>query len=211
MAGREIEKGLPITEHPSYRYGSISETLFMSSRDGISFKRWGEAFIRPGPRRERWIYPASFPAYGLLVTLADTADRPEELSLYVNDGGYWTANGKASRLRRYTLRIDGFVSARAGLSGGELVTRPLVFQGRELTMNYATSAAGSLQVEIQDAGGRAVPGFSLAESSEIFGDRIDSPVAWKGGADLGSLAGKPIRLRVVLKDADLYSFRFGGP
>ena len=114
MAGREIEKGLPITEHPSYRYGSISETLFMSSRDGISFKRWGEAFIRPGPRRERWIYPASFPAYGLLVTPADTADRPDELSLYVNDGGYWTANGKASRLRRYTLRIDGFVSARAG-------------------------------------------------------------------------------------------------
>ena len=68
MAGREIEKGLPITEHPSYRHGSISETLFMSSRDGLSFKRWGEAFIRPGPRRERWIYPASFPAYGLLVT-----------------------------------------------------------------------------------------------------------------------------------------------
>ena len=211
MAGREIEKGLPITEHPSYRYGSISETLFMSSRDGISFKRWGEAFIRPGPRRERWIYPASFPAYGLLVTPADTADRPDELSLYVNDGGYWTANGKASRLRRYTLRIDGFVSARAGLSGGELVTRPMVFQGRELTMNYATSAAGSLQVEIQDAGGRAVPGFSLTESPEIFGDRIDGPVAWKGGADLGPLAGKPIRLRVVLKDADLFSFRFGGP
>ena len=112
-------------------------------------------------------------------------------------------------LRRYTLRIDGFVSARAGLSGGELVTRPLVFQGRELTMNYATSAAGSLQVEIQDAAGRAMPGFSLAESPEIFGDRIDGSLAWKGRADPGSLAGRPIRLRVVLKDADLYSFRFG--
>ena len=67
--------------------------------------------------------------------------------------------------------------------------------GRELTKNYATSAAGSLQVEIQDAGGRAVPGFSLTESPEIFGDRIDGPVAWKGGAELGPLAGKPIRLR----------------
>ena len=209
--GARSKRGCRLPEHPSYRYGSISETLFMSSRDGISFKRWGEAFIRPGPRRERWIYPASFPAYGLLVTPADTADRPDQLSLYVNDGGYWTANGKASRLRRYTLRIDGFVSARAGLSGGELVTRPLVFQGSQLTMNYSTSAAGSLQVEIQDAGGRAVPGFSLAESPEIFGDRIDGRVAWKGGADLGSLAGKPIRLRVVLKDADLYAFRFGGP
>ena len=209
MAGREIEKGLPITGHPSYRYGSISETLFMSSRDGLSFKRWGEAFIRPGPRRERWIYSSSFTTYGLLVTPAETEEGPDELSLYVYDGGGWTAGGKATRLRRYTLRIDGFVSARAGLSGGELVTRPLVFQGGELSMNYATSAAGSLQVEIQDAAGRAVPGFSLEGSPEIFGDRIDGPVTWKGGADLGTLAGKTIRLRVVLKDADLYSFRFG--
>ena len=65
-------------------------------------------------------------------------------------------------------------------------------------------------MEIQDAAGRPVPGFSLAESPEIFGDRIDGVVAWKGGAELAALAGKPIRLRVVLKDADLYAFRFGG-
>ncbi len=90
------------------------------------------------------------------------------------------------------------------------MTRPLVFQGTELTLNYATSAAGSLQVEIQDAAGRPVPGFSLAESPESFGDLIDGRLAWKGGADLGRLAGMPVRLRVVLKDADLYSFRFGG-
>ena len=90
------------------------------------------------------------------------------------------------------------------------MTRPLVFEGGELTLNYATSAAGSLQVEIQDAAGRPVPGFSLADSPQIFGDRIDGPVAWNGGAELGELAGNPIRLRVVLKDADLYSFRFGG-
>ena len=48
MAGREIEKGLPLLEHPAYKYASISETLFMSSRDGVHFKRWGEALIRPG-------------------------------------------------------------------------------------------------------------------------------------------------------------------
>ena len=211
MAGREIEKGLPITEHPSYRYGSISETLFMTSRDGISFKRWGEAFVRPGPRKERWIYPSTFPAYGLLVTPAETADRPDELSLYVNDGGYWTANGKASRLRRYTLRVDGFVSAQARLSGGEMVTKLLVFQGKGLAINYATSAAGSLQVEIQDSAGQPIQGFSLANSPEIYGDRVDEKVVWKGDGDLDRLAGKPIRLRFVLKDVDLYSFRFGDP
>ena len=208
MAGREIEKDLPITEHPSYEHGSITETLFMTSRDGLHFKRWGEAFVRPGPRKERWIYAATFPAYGLLVTRPDTAGMPDELSLYVKDGGSWSQRGKASRFRRYTVRIDGFVSVQAPLSGGEFVTKPLVFQGKELVMNFATSAAGSVQVEIQDVTGRPIPGFALPDSTEIFGDQIEGRVSWGGGSDLGELAGRPIRLRFVLKDADLYSFRF---
>ena len=40
MAGREMEKGLPLLQHPSYKYASISETLFMTSRDGLHFSRW---------------------------------------------------------------------------------------------------------------------------------------------------------------------------
>jgi hypothetical protein len=33
-------------------------------------------------------------------------------------------------------------------------------------------------------------------------------VSWKNGTDLNSLAGRPIRLRFVLKDADVYSMQF---
>ena len=179
-----------------------------TSRDGLHFKRWGEAFIPPGPRKERWIYGASFPQYGLLVTKPHTEGMPDELSLYVYDGGGWSQRGKASRFRRYTLRIDGFVSVQAPLSGGEMVTKPLTFQGTALTMNYATSAAGSIRVEIQDASGQPVEGFALADCPEIFGDQIERVVAWKGGSDVIQLAGKAIRLRFVLKDADLYSVRF---
>jgi hypothetical protein len=208
MAGREIEKGLPITEHPAYEYGSISETLFMTSRDGLHFRRWGEAFIRPGPRKERWIYGATFPNYGLLVTKPETADMPDELSLYITDGGGWTQRGRASCFRRYTLRIDGFVSVQAPLSGGEFVTKALVFQGKELVMNFATSAAGSVQVGIQDVKGNPIPGFALSDSGEIFGDQIERIVTWDGGSDVSTLSGKPIRVRFVLKDADLYSIRF---
>jgi hypothetical protein len=208
MAGREIEKELPITEHPAYKYASISETLFMTSRDGLHFKRWGEAFIRPGPRKERWIYGATFAHYGLLVTKPEAAGMPDELSLYVNDGGGWTQRGKASRFRRYTLRIDGFVSAQAPLSGGELLTKPLVFQGKELVMNFSTSAAGSVQVEMRDVEGSPIPGFALCDSGEIFGDRIERIVTWDGASNVSKLSGKPIRLRFVLKDADLYSIRF---
>ncbi len=144
----------------------------------------------------------------MLVTRPDTAGMPDELSLYVKDGGSWSQRGKASRFRRYTVRIDGFVSVEAPLSGGEFVTKPLVFQGKELVMNFSTSAAGSVQMEIQDVTGRPVPGFTLSDSTEIFGDQIEGTVTWDGGSDVSELAGKPIRLRFALKDADLYSFRF---
>ena len=211
MAGREIEKGLPITEHPSYKYGSICETLFMTSRDGVHFKRWGEAFVRPGLRKERWIYSNSFPTYGLVVTKPDTPSMPEELSLYVIDGGSWTSRGgKATRFRRYTMRIDGFVAVQAPLSGGEFVTKPIIFEGKELVINFSTSAAGSVRVEIQDVKGHPIPRFTLSDSTDIFGDQIERVVTWDGGADVGGLAGGPIRLRFALKDADLYSFRFAG-
>ena len=208
MAGRQIAKNLPLLQHPSYKYASISETLFMTSRDGVNFKRWGEAFIRPGPRKARWIYGATFPHYGLLVTKGETADMPDELSLYVVDGGGWTQGGKADRFRRYTLRIDGFVSVQAPLSGGGFLTKPIVFQGSKLVMNYSTSAAGSVRVEILAADGKPARGFALADCPEIYGDRIEQVVTWKAGSDVGQLAGQPIRLRFVLKDADLFSIRF---
>ena len=53
------------------------------------------------------------------------------------------------------LRLDGFVSVRAGYRGGEFVTHPLVFDGQRLVMNFSTSAVGSVQVEVQDANGTA--------------------------------------------------------
>tara|TARA_B100001123_G_scaffold450786_1_gene623763 strand:- start:1042 stop:2463 length:1422 start_codon:yes stop_codon:yes gene_type:complete len=205
VAGREIEKGLPTTEHPAYETANVTETLFMSSRDGLHFKRWGEAFIRPGPRWERWIYAATFPEYGLLVTKSAIEGAPDELSLYVHDGGSWAQRGTATRWRRYTLRMDGFVSVNAPLNGGTLITKPFIFHGRALTMNYATSAAGSIQVELQDPEGQPLPGFEL--TNYIFGDQIDGPITWEG-ANLRELSGRPVRLRVVLKDADLFSLQF---
>ena len=50
--------------------------------------------------------------------------------------------------------------------------------------------------------------LKLAESQEIIGDHISRIVQWKSGAGVASLAGKPVRLRFIMKDADLYSIRF---
>jgi hypothetical protein len=106
------------------------------------------------------------------------------------------------------LREDGLVSLHAGATEGEISTRPLIYQGNRLELNLATSAAGSVRVEIQDPEGKPVPGFELAQCREIYGDQLSRVVRWGDQANVGLRAGKAVRLRFVLRDADLFSFRF---
>jgi hypothetical protein len=192
----------------SGRYGTtVTDAAFMTSRDGVAFQRWGEAFIRPGPAtKDTWVYGDNFIFWGMVQTKSHLEGAPDEISLYAT-AGYW--QGESTSFRRYTLRQDGFVSATAGWKGGRLQTKPVVFDGTQLELNFATSAAGSIRVEIQDADGKPLEGYSLADCPEIFGDTIARTVVWKDDSkDVSSLAGKPVRLLFELKDADLYSFRF---
>lgn len=192
--------------HP--RYGTaVTDAVLISSRDGLKFHRWGEAFIRPGPReRHSWVYGDNFVFWGMFETKSSVEDAPNEISLLATES-YW--EGTYTTVRRYTLRIDGFASARAPLAGGELVTKPVRFEGGNLALNVATSGAGGVQVEIQDLDGKPVPGYALADCPAIFCDRLQKIVRWKGrGGDVRELSGKPVRLRFALKDADLYSFQF---
>jgi hypothetical protein len=96
----------------------------------------------------------------------------------------------------------------APLSGGEMTTKPFKFTGQRLSLNYSTSAAGSLRVEVQDSAGTPIPGFSLADTDELFGDTIDQQAAWNNSPDVARLAGKEVRLHFVLRDGDLFSFQF---
>ena len=191
------------------RYGTaITESLLMASRDGVKFERWNEAFLRPGIQRDdSWFYAHQSLAEHVVETRSPLPGAPNELSLYAA-AGYW--HGKGTRMIRHTLRLDGFVSVSAPMKGGELVTRPLTFTGRRLNLNFASSAAGGLRVEIQTAAGKPIPGFSLEEAETTFGDEIERTAWWKSGSDVGRLAGKPVRLRFVLNDADLFAFRFVG-
>ncbi|OGD35510.1 MAG: hypothetical protein A2V45_05475 [Candidatus Aminicenantes bacterium RBG_19FT_COMBO_58_17] len=143
-------------------------------------------------------------AWGLLVTKPTLPGAPDELSLYSSEGYYQ----KNCRMRRHTLRMDGFVSVHADEKGGDMVTRPFVFRGRELVINFSTSAAGSVRVEIQDENGGAIKGLALDDCPEIYGDEIERTVRWKQGTTLEEIGGKAVRLRFVMKDADLYSLRF---
>lgn len=194
------------------RYGTaLTESLFMASHNGVTFKRWNEAFLRPGIERNgTWSYGQQYIGWSILETKSSLEGAPDELSIYANEG-LWT--GKGTGLRRYTLRLDGFVSVNAPMSSGGFVTKPIVFEGKELSLNFSTSAYGSVRVEIQDRNGKPIPGFALKDCPPIFGDAIDRTVYWNNkpdadSSDVGSLAGKAVRLKFEIKDGDLYSFYF---
>lgn len=209
----ETMKALPDAEHRELRaavqqrYGTaITDTLLMSSRDGKTFDRWNETFIRPGPERPgTWNYGHLFTAWGLLETPPQIEGMPNELSIYATENG-WT--GTDTLLRRYTLRIDGFASVHAGVPGGELRTKPLIFDGKRLSLNVGTSAGGHVLVAIHDADDKLIPGFGINDCVPVFGDTLDRTVTWKGSSDLTKLSRQAVRLRFVLKDADVYSLRF---
>ena len=185
---------------PDWPYGSgVSDIVFMSSRDGLHFDRsFMEAFVRPGLDQGNWHERGIYIERGILQT------SPTELSLYGMEN--WRL--PTVHIRRFTLRTDGFVSVNAGYAGGTFTTRSFVFDGDELELNYSTSAVGFIRVEIQDAEGHPQPGFGLTEYHELFGDEVEGVVRWEQGTDVRALAGKLVRLRFTLKDADLFAFRF---
>ncbi|CAK7031083.1 MAG: hypothetical protein PETM_01282 [Petrimonas sp.] len=192
------------------RFGTaITESLLMVSRDGHNFKRWQEAFLRPGIERTgSWSYGDQYMAWSMVETKSQMEGAPNEISFYAVEGNWGTIKKDMNVLRRYTLRLDGFVSASAPMSGGELITKPLIFDGDKLLLNFSTSAAGEVKVELQDINGKPISGFTLDDCESTFGDTTERIVYWKNGADVSKLKGKSIRIRFFMKDADIYSFKF---
>jgi hypothetical protein len=179
--------------------GDCSETVFMSSRGGSVYDRtFMEGFIRPGIGPSNWTSRTNYTTRGLVQTTDDV------MSMYIQR----SYGQPTHRLQRLTLRTDGFASMNAGYHGGEFVTKPLIFKGHCLAINFSTSAAGSVWVELQTADGNAIEGFALDECDEIIGDEIARTVTWSDSADLARLTGKPVKVRFKLKDADVYSLQF---
>jgi len=179
---------------PDYDQKDVNATdiLFMSTRaSSTKYDRlFKNAFIRPGLDPARWRNRSNYVALNVVPTSSG------EMSIYHRSGD------------RYVLRTDGFISVNAGAEEGELLTKSFVFSGDRLLLNYSASAAGGLRIEIQQADGTPIPGFTLKESVPVVGDEIEGSVRWRGNGDLTSLAGQPVRLRFVMQECDLYSFHF---
>jgi len=184
---------------PDYPYQGVNDALFMASRDCIHWTRYLEAWVRPGLDPRNWTERNNYPVWGILQT------SPEEWSTYVTE--HYRQRDVPGRLRRLSIRPHGLVSVHADHEGGELVTKPFAFSGRELRLNYSTSAAGSVRVELQDEAGSPLAGHRLTDMQPLFGDELDRAIAWNGGTDLSQFIGTPVRLRLVLRDADVFAFR----
>lgn len=181
------------------QHKGLSEPFLMTSRGGNAYDRtFMEAFIRPAVGLNHWSARTNYPSLNVVPT------GKSEMSLYVNQD-YAQPTG---HLRRYSMRMDGFSSLNAPFKGGAMKTKMFTFTGKELEINYSTSAVGEIRMALQDANGKDIPGFSMLDCAELVGNETERIVTWNGSADLSKLAGKPVRLHVYLKDADLYSIRF---
>ena len=183
----------------SHREGlAVTDAIFMFSRDGETWHRYNEAFFTPGYETEQnWVYGDCYSAYNLI-------DSGRE-SYYMYDKGWHRSVGQPKPLYRFEIRKDGFACWMADGQERVLVTKPLVFEGAELHLNFQTSAAGHIYVDVLDENGEALPG---AASFELFGDTIDRNVYFEDGGSFAKYAGRPVRLRFRMLDAKLFSMCF---
>lgn len=189
-------------------------SFLMVSRDGTNWSRYEDPYYFPGG----W----KFNDRTVLEALMEDAliRRGNELWQYGTVrftehggaiyGGVEHEGGVHDRLLRLVQRLDGFVAvtpAKDGQGTGTLVTRPFTFAGDHLELN-ADASAGSMRVELQDAEGRALPGFALADSRILREDGTALITGWNSKPDLASLAGRTVRLKFELRNARLFAFQF---
>ena len=187
-----------ITEKFGREGTALTDCVIMTSRDGFVFDRRDEAFMTPGAEsRNNWWYGNCYTVYGLCETEAEEEGAANEISFYMGEN-YRIKN---VNFRRYTVRLDGFFSWKAPYCGAEVLTKPVTLGGGEMRINFASSAVGGIKIYICDENGDALEGY---ESYTIFGDSTDRPVTFE--KQISALAGKTVRLKFKMKDAEIYSF-----
>jgi hypothetical protein len=196
LPGRQVlteAEARAINVDPGY-FKDCSDAVLLTSRGGTKYDRtFLDAFLRPGLGMENWVSRSNYPALNVIPA------GPGQMAFFVvKNYGQPTIH-----LRRYTMRLDGFASVHAGYRGGEMRSKLFTYSGGELAANFSTSAPGGVQFTLESSSGA-----KLAESVELVGDEIARPVRWQNGARLAQWAGQPVRLRAVLRDADLFAIQF---
>jgi len=101
------------------------------------------------------------------------------------------------------MKRDRYVAREAGAAGGSFRTPLVILGGAAMTLNLE-APAGEATVQVLDESGRPLRGFTRAGCPPVSGDALAAPVRWK--KPLSALAGQPVRLEFLLKNARLFSF-----
>ena len=191
------------------RGSGVVETQIAVSRDGLEWKRYPRPAYVPiggnGSNAEQML----FVTHGMVR-------RGNEIWQFVGGhGGSGTgyhspyAKEKPAPLYRYVQRLDGFIAAEAGYTGGTFTTKPFRFEGSRLELNIDTGAVGYAQVGFIDENGKPIPGYSLDDCVYINGDYISAPVEWlKSGTDVSKLAGKTVSLVFRMRGTKVFAMQF---
>jgi hypothetical protein len=167
----------------------VSDCVIMTSRDGVHWTRpASSAFILPGTDRRLWTQRNFIVARGVLET-------GDDFSFYVNEHYSWDD----SYIRRYTVPRHRLISLHAETFGC-FVSKPFLFKGSAMKLNYATSAAGDIRLTL------SAEGLPDVKTGELYGNALNETVLWDGSADLSRFAGREVRLRAEMREADLYAF-----
>lgn len=202
LPGRECRWETLHTAHPREAL-AMTDCLFMCSRDGKKWDRKKEAFFTSGIETNiNWVYGDGYPAYAMVETMADDGIN-KEISMFMPDSARptTTKERKPEQLYRYTLRRDGFGYYHAKANGAVVSTKPFVFEGGEMQINFATSAFGSVYITMRDKDGNE------AKTCELFGNSDHRRVVFEN-ANISDFAGKEVTLTFEMKDAKLYAFAF---
>jgi hypothetical protein len=109
---------------------------------------------------------------------------------------------------RYTQPRDRFIAATAGLHGGRFLTHPFALPGGDLLLNIDCAGLGEASIELCDAGGVPLPGFSHADSDRVDLNHLAHPVTWRGKSTRALPVGQGVRLDVRMNSASLYALAF---
>ncbi|MEO2036807.1 MAG: hypothetical protein ABGZ35_32430 [Planctomycetaceae bacterium] len=178
------------------------------SRDLKTFKRLDDRSTFIGPS------PLGTGAYDLTQLIGPSAPvvRGDELWFYYTGIKYRAqpkdADKNTGAVCLAVLRRDGFVSLDAGQTSGELITKSFIGTGNQLLLNVSVRTGGQVRAELLDEDNQPIPGLALEDCKPLTGDDVDQIVSWDSGTDLRSLSGKQIRLRISLRNADLFAFQF---
>lgn len=196
-----------------------------ASRDGASWTRYRSAYIARGILDGTQMVMMSMgqgmirrgnELYQYFIALprshgfgADFDGKWRSIFQDENTRAQWMS-GERGGVYLAVSQLHRFVSLRADDSESVVTTKPFVYQGNRLTLNFQTDADGVVCVALLDKAGKEIPGRRIEECDWLQGDSFDQVVSWQGQSDLSAYSGETVRLRFRFHSADVFAFEFDG-